>query len=59
MIQTYITGNIAIEAGEDEVTVLEFLRDAAFDDKLAQLARHGHRLLPPNSITIFLVGGSL
>lgn len=51
---TDIAGNITVQSGEDDVTVLEVLGLALPHDEVAELLGHGHGLLPLHSIPVWL-----
>jgi len=52
---TSILGDIAVQTAEDDVDlVLELLRAAVLEHKIAQLLAHGQALLPLDGIAVLL-----
>jgi hypothetical protein len=56
---TNFAGNIAVQAREDQVTVLELLRNALLYDQVSDALRERQRLLPLDSILVLLSCGAL
>lgn len=56
---TKFTSDIAVQAREDEVTVAELVGLAIAKNEIAQLLRHGGRLLPLDGILVFLAGRAI
>ena len=53
-LHTNISCDIAVEAGEDQVTVLELLCRAFLHHQVANALRERDRLLPPDRILVLL-----
>lgn len=53
---TSLAGNIAVQSGEDKVTITELSGAALSQDQVAKVLRHRGCLLPAHSILVLLAG---